>query len=114
MHISCVGFPLKYICLQERKKFLRMESDSEVDDRFAAVAGESEDGSEEEEEDEIEPPKKRKVESSRKRLEDSEMLQEKKKKPGVIYLSRSLKCSTAPKHHRCSKASLWLKVRYLA
>jgi len=66
---------------------LRMESDSEVDDRFAAVAGESEDGSEEEEEDEIEPPKKRKVESSRKRLEDSEMLQEKKKKPGVIYLS---------------------------
>jgi len=64
---------------------VRMESDSEVDDRFAAAAGESEEGSEEEDEDEIEPPKKRKVESSRKRL-DSET-QEKKKKPGVIYLS---------------------------
>jgi len=61
-----------------------MESDSEVDDRFAAAAGESEEGSEEEEEDEIETPKKRKMDS-RKRL-DSET-QEKKKKPGVIYLS---------------------------
>jgi len=72
----------------QEKTFCEMESDSEVDDRFATAAGvgESEEGSEEEEEDEIESPKKkRKVESSRKRL-DSET-QEKKKKPGVIYLS---------------------------
>jgi len=71
----------------QEKTFCEMESDSEVDDRFATAAGgESEEGSEEEEEDEIESPKKkRKMESSRKRL-DSET-QEKKKKPGVIYLS---------------------------
>jgi len=71
-----------------RRQFARMESESEVDDRFATAAGaESEEGSEEEEDDDMEAPKKRKMDnsSSRKRL-DSEM-QEKKKKPGVIYLS---------------------------
>ena len=84
MHILCTGFPFVYFSFNRRRKFARMDSDSEVDDRFAAAAGESEEGSEEEEEDEIETPKKRKMDS-RKRL-DSET-QEKKKKPGVIYLS---------------------------
>lgn len=76
--------PVNYSEELRRRKFARMDSDSEVDDRFATAAGESEEGSEEEEEDEIETPKKRKMDS-RKRL-DSET-QEKKKKPGVIYLS---------------------------
>ena len=88
MHILCTGLPYIDLSFNRRRKCARMESDSEVDDRFAAAAGESEEGSEEEEEDEIETPKKRKMDS-RKRL-DSET-QEKKKKPGVIYLSRSFK-----------------------
>ena len=63
-----------------------MDSDGEVDDRFAAQ--ESEDGSEQEEEEEEEmnsgnPKKKTMME--RKLAGDS---QERRKKPGVIYLSR--------------------------
>ena len=90
-YILCIDFLHVYLSLARRRQFARMESESEVDDRFATAAGaESEEGSEEEEDDDMEAPKKRKMDnsSSRKRL-DSEM-QEKKKKPGVIYLSRSL------------------------
>ena len=62
-----------------------MDSDGEVDDRFAAQ--ESEDGSEQEEEEEemdIGNPKKKKM-MERKLAGDG---QERRKKPGVIYLSR--------------------------
>ena len=63
-----------------------MDSDGEVDDRFAAQ--ESEDGSEQEEEEEEEMdsgnPKKKKM-MERKLAGDG---QERRKKPGVIYLSR--------------------------
>ena len=62
-----------------------MDSDGEVDDRFAAQ--ESEDGSEqEEEEEEMDSgnPKKKKM-MERKLAGDG---QERRKKPGVIYLSR--------------------------
>ena len=63
-----------------------MDSDGEVDDRFAAQ--ESEDGSEQEEDEEeemdIENPKKKKM-MERKLAGDG---QERRKKPGVIYLSR--------------------------
>jgi len=61
-----------------------MDSDGEVDDRFAAQ--ESEDGSEQEEEEEemdSENPKKKKM-MERKLAGDG---QERRKKPGVIYLS---------------------------
>ena len=62
-----------------------MDSDGEVDDRFAAQ--ESEDGSEQEEEEEemdIGSSKKKKM-MERKLAGDG---QERRKKPGVIYLSR--------------------------
>ena len=63
-----------------------MDSDGEVDNRFAAQ--ESEDGSEQEEEEEMEMdignPKKKKM-MERKLAGDG---QERRKKPGVIYLSR--------------------------
>ena len=61
-----------------------MDSDGEVDDRFAAQ--ESEDGSEQEEEEEMDSgnPKKKKM-MERKLAGDG---QEGRKKPGVIYLSR--------------------------
>ena len=61
-----------------------MDSDGEVDDRFAAQ--ESEDGSEqEEEEEEMDSGNPKKKMMERKLAGDG---QERRKKPGVIYLSR--------------------------
>ena len=57
-----------------------MDSESEVDERFAAAAAESEE--EEEEEEGVDG------EEEEEDVRRSPLVQEKKKKPGVIYLSR--------------------------
>ena len=62
-----------------------MDSDGEIDERFAADGFESEEGSEDDDELEIETSKKKRK-TDRRAVSDT---QEKKKKPGVIYLSRS-------------------------
>ena len=62
-----------------------MDSDGEIDERFAAAGFESEEGSEDDDELEIETSKKKRK-TDRRVVSDT---QEKKKKPGVIYLSRS-------------------------
>lgn len=60
-----------------------MDSDGEIDERFAADGFESEEGSEDDDELEIETSKKKRK-TDRRVVSDT---QEKKKKPGVIYLS---------------------------